>query len=559
MRSLAELAEALHATELSGAALHAWVDWALNDDVGREPLLLATSLHQPAASKLLCLAADEPVWERLELVLRSLDAGASPDRPSVAALADTLIAQVAEGDETAAWAAAVTLTELPLDDDARLRVLAAVEALPAEQRTVVRALSVVGWDRTDADSSRHLEAMLEAPPTKLPRLGPEPQLAWLNLGPDRFYSRAYEAAVRRLLRPGDEALASRIIEMMSRRATAGATWRLRDVLVERGFDAQLEAHDREQVPDAPPPGSTLKQFDDLLALHAEVHARLEESVLDLAEPADLAWHQRRRLGELADLLETVKLGEERPGSVLRGIHEFPDAFSDTVKILLMLVGADPAVLGGEILELRDIVEQGGESLRFAAVDGGSAYQEVDWRRCADANATVVRLVEIAALKLAWASEFAAMLVETAPERAAPAGVAATRTAMARVNGRHLERLAEILLTLDRRVDVRVELAADPRPGARRALVHRLAHEDDEAVLLPALIVDGDEGVRQAAIRVVARRGQLEQLSARLADAPSAEGWQCRWCLNDNERGRRACAKCQASGPDPLREARRRGS
>jgi hypothetical protein len=165
-----------------------------------------------------------------------------------------------------------------------------LDRLPDFQRIVARAFAVDGWDRSDEAVDDDLRRMLDSEPVDLPVLGPPP-LSLPRLGPDPRQSAAYVSAAKRLVTPGNDALARQVIANMDRQLAAGAAMQMREMLADRGFTDLLETPERATLHAAA--AKNMAAFDELLAMWAEVESIVEEAILARVEPAELTDGQRR--------------------------------------------------------------------------------------------------------------------------------------------------------------------------------------------------------------------------------------------------------------------------
>lgn len=548
IQSLAELAEAIYAT--SGTDdLTSWVRWAVADDSGREPLQLAAGLHQPAADALLAVSGEVLEWPRLKQVIGALRAGS---RPTDAAI-DTLIAQLQavierEADDAERWGAAVTLTALPVPVDRREDVLSALDSLAEHESIVARALAVEGWDREDEAVEADLRRLIATNLGHVPVLE-EAQHAWFGLGPDPHEAAAYATALDRLLAPGDDDFAREVLRTMDRRLAAGAAWRVRDMLVARGFADLVEAHDRESaidaMPDMPVRHRAAPAIDELLTMHAEAERTIEDALLERVEPAALSWRQLRRVDEAADLRETLDLGRQRPGSLLEDLRDDPEGFGYVADALAKLTTVDMPVATAQIAELRQIAEANGRTAVFALTSAGRRTGLVtDWERVANAAATAVGLVDVIARGGEWLTVTAAHLVSGVSPALRPGVLDRLACRRASAQGYPLELLTMVWLILEPTDEARAATANDSRPPVRRALVTFAAGSPDPAGVLAALVGDDDALVQDMAVRAASRHGLLDALAGRLAEMGPPTGWECRWCTTHNPSGNSSCSRCR---------------
>lgn len=545
VQSLAELAEAVHAIG-DLAAVADWVARAIEDDALREPLQLAANLEQTAANELLRAAGEQGTWAAYKQVIEAFRAGACPSPDAIEQLADRLTERVTPTGEADDWAAAVCLARLPLSAPQQGAALEALDRLPGGPRTVARAIAVEGWDRTDESVEQDLRSILDQDPGEVPVLE-ESQRAWFGLGPDPHSAAAYTIAANALLGPDDPDFARRVMADADTRLAGGASWRVRSRLIELGYEQLLEEHDRQAVPDAPPPGHTMRAMDDLLAMWEATQRAVEDALLSRVEPAELTWREHRRLDSAANLRETLDLGGHRPGSVLKALRDHPEDLAHLADALAALSSLDMPVAVAQLRDLRAIDAQPGDRASFAITSAAHRVEPaVDWKRLQDARTTALGLVDAVAHGREWVAWTATMLLASLPGALREGVLVRVEDHRQGATGRALELLTIVWLMTDSSAGAQQQALMDDRPPTRRALIDIVSVIEDKVGVLSRLVGDQDAVVRERAVYAASRRGLLETALAEAGPIAPPIGWECSWCTTPNPPDRDSCERCRTS-------------
>jgi hypothetical protein len=542
VQSLAELAEALHVVARADD-LDDWVGWAVADDVGREPLELAASLDMRIANALLAIACDDGTWATFKQIIDAVRAGAQPSHSALSEFVNGLQRAIeAEAGDVGGWAAAVTLAAVPVPEDSRAEALVALDRLPDFQRIVARAFAVDGWDRSDEAVDDDLRRMLDSEPVDLPVLDPPP-LSLPRLGPDPRQSAAYVSAAKRLVTRGNDALARQVITNMDRQLSAGTAMRMREMLVDRGFNDLLETSERAALHAAA--AKNMAAFDELLAMWAEVESIVEEALLARVELAELIGGQRRRLAEWANLNETLSVGQQRPGSLRDALKDDEDGFGHIADALSHLKTVDMPVAMAQLAELHRIEAKHGRRVAHALTSAGrSVTLRVDWTRLSDMGTAAEGLVDVVARGREWMALIAAEMVAGVPEALHDRVLERLHQRLTTARAHGLELLALIWLDIDRSDEARAEALADQRPPVRRGLAAAAVVAAEPVAVLSSLVTDQDVLVREMAVSSARRLGVLDALTDEMSEAGPPAVWECRWCANDNAPDDASCRRCK---------------
>ena len=455
LRSFAELAEANHVAALDPEDQRTWTQTALRDEDTHEAALLAAGLSPVVGDELLAGAItdfdNQPILEFVREAARQR-AAFTDDR--VAELVDALMTP--PGNDREHLERALILIELPVGTEHRSRALGFLDELPDERRTILRAIAVESWRRTDPAVRADPKAMAALEPTRAigARLGrggvfgrrtrSASGVTRRLLGrlrrhrPDPLYWRAMVVVADNLDRAGAAEVASQLAQLLHRGMTADAGNRISRQLIANGFEHLVREADEELLR-AGPSEQTAAMFRE----HAEIEEQLLRIIGELGSVVDLEQMQRRRLDDLANLIETSRFGRGSQAEVSGGVRSSSERLRTVLRAATLFAGQSLDVVASEAQQVLEETADEEDSYRpFSMLwDEARTLRLGDWSRLPDPGPTADALADAMFSSYAWIAELALECLESAPRDVRERAVARLDDRLDCVRARSLPRCA----------------------------------------------------------------------------------------------------------------------
>lgn len=543
LRLFAEAGEAWRAQELEGTELEAWVATALRDDSWLESLRLAAegSDAVTAATTQAALASGEPDLLLVAAGLQRITA----DRESAASLLEALI-KLLTRDPDKRWDAAYSAARLPMDDASAERLAGVFEAeLQPGQNITARALLALEHGHPD---SAALFAVLdiEGPERPKPPESDDALTVWQFLGPDVVFDEVIRRAVHELL-PGRPELAPRVVELSHRFVSGLTSMELDRLLFDHGHGELVTRSLKDSVR---VPGLTGQQtaLDQRIAFDRLLLTWLSEA----AEPPDLEFRQKRRLGELVDFWTTLRMSTA-PAFEPSGVYEaMPDKLEQVTPLFLTLTGLDSARVSAEARQLLKEIEGQDRSS-----DGpwdllhmrGRKLPLRHWEGIEEPEAARKLLVELAGVGRWLSVRALEAFIYSKPSNQDQERLAQHMRTLRRPYNRELVARALLELSQDRAALVGSWLD-DPDPALRRTAgmwVVRSGETPDWMV--ERLLDDPDDQVRREFVEEVEATELPTALLEKLRGADwEQRPWTCPNCETQNSAHTSGgCTRCHTAG------------
>jgi hypothetical protein len=543
VRLFVEIGAAAHASEADASfPLNNWVAAAAADPNRWETLRLAAGLDRKIG---------EVVWEEansgegpesadlLLLLAQATGEGAELGATTLRSLTERLL--VFLGDKTRMWQAALALARMPMPEELRRDVREHLaQCLPSRNLLTAQALSVLGWREAGDEANSILKAMLQA--ERPSRQGGD----WFV---DDGFAEALVGAAERLRTEPD---ALDLIASALGRASIGVDERLAEILREEGRgEAVAEYYARF---------TSRLQIPRYFRHEREADKILLDLLARIGEPAPLSGGQTRRLDELCDLVESIKLADAEGASVIRSVLENPEEVHSLFWHVAPLTGLDVGVIAAEAKLVRRLLDGADASEVFSMLlDGGTDRGLARWDLVGDPS----RLRNVLRAHLAgyrWLAIPAAIALASCPTRAELLGELDTVLDDYDSWSRRLAGFVMMELEGDRLERARGWLRhPDPvrRLVAAKRLGSALQADSSVRVEVEAAFGDEDEGVREAVLEGLSPEALDERLLSRTRAEIDGEatGWFCLWCGETNNSDARGCASCNRSGPDAAKAGR----
>jgi hypothetical protein len=531
LRLFAELGSAVFATGLGELERLEWIR-ARIDGSDPEPLVLAAGLSDQIATDVIDVALESDDWEQEMIAARSVDEGAQPGAAAIGRLAKRLTERALSAGGRRSYSAACCVARLPVADEDRAGVLAAVGELPAEWRAIPTMLAAAlygidgGWLEDAAVAAISVDA------SDIP--GP------LGAMVDRSYDTALYEAARAIIGSGDKAKIETLPTCLGH-ASVGTVRRVERLLIDAGHGEIVRG----------------RRIDELRWVVGFVE-REKRARLNLAEfwttiagtsEGGCGACPSRRISDLANILTTMDYGNW-------GISDLDAAVSDersradlqeAMRIVADLSGVpwervscDAAVLVHAGCEATDVADAG-EERPLSTWPAGAAREEI--------RAALLRLLSSGRLVAVTAAK--SLVCDPEQDR--------IWTALdARLGERgvpHRRLIAEAAMSVAENQEAQAARWFALKDGPLRIVASatsaRLFVEESlsTSVLLSA-IVDEDASVRHAAtsqLRVTDVTPDVGlALKRSLGEEPKI--WTCSNCSASNRADEESCASCREVGP-----------
>jgi hypothetical protein len=551
VRLFLEIGDAKLAVRQDHEAVRRWAREAAKRSDRREALLLAAGLSTVAASELVVVATAARDRELALMAARALREGADIDEEQLRQLVDQLREDVRRGDREA-WQTWNELVRLALPSDLRTAIIADLDAFPREHRAIGAALSVLEGSREEGNDDVLLAALRVEELPRLPKrvVALRGRPTWSDIAVDPGFVRAKEGAAERLLGRCDEA--APLVAASLDHGSAGMQMRLDELLRQHGYQELANEYLRKEA----------AQIREVLGGLTHRHQRMRDDVpqvlemLAAAGAATLTPAQERRLDELADFCETLRLNDLSSWALSPAARE---DLTHLVEVVAALGRFPRGVLAAQaeiVLELMEHVQ----SLEpfFSLFDGASERELDDWTAVSshpDAVALFVRMM----LRGRGPAFVAASALWEAP--VASLALPQLWTILPRLRPEFRRICGYTINSLEPRPEALLKTwARSPDPVARRIAAEVLPVTTGSGRLsnrYGTLLRDADGWVRQAAAQRAGDEltGAARKRALQLVADAGAAGWLCLHCGTANAAGPSSCDECSVVGPSPAGAAR----
>jgi len=531
LRLFAELASAVFATGLGEPERREWIRARI---VGSdtESLVLAAGLSGEIASEVIDVALASDDWEQEIIAARSVDEGAQPSASAIGGLARRMTERAFSTGGRRSYTAACCVARLPVLNEDRVSVLAAVEGLPGEWRAIPRMLAAANYG---IDGGGIQQAAIDAIKVDA-RAIPGPRGAMV----DHEYDTALYEAARAIIRSGDKANIDALPTRLGQ-VSEGTVRKVERMLTDAGHGDIVRGHRIDE----------LRWVVGFVEREKRTRLNLAQFWTAIASSGEGGCGRgpSRRLSDLADLLATMDYFNW-------GMSDLEQAVSDersradlqeTMRIVADLSGVpwervscDAAVLSRDGCEVEDVADAG-EDRPLSTWPGGAAREDV--------RAALLRLLS------------AARLVAVTVANALVCDPEQDRTWMAldaRLQERgipHRTLVAEAAMSVANDQEKQAARWFVLRDGPLRIVAARTAarlfvgQPPVTSVVLRA-IADEDAAVRHAATSQLTLTDLTPDvrlaLERSLAEEPKR--WTCSNCSASNRADEERCASCQEFGP-----------
>ena len=541
LRVFAELAEAKHIASLDPGQQRTWAGEALWQEDADQVVLLAAGLSPHVAeATLTATIANVEEDPLLAFIAEACRQHVPFDEAGLEALVSAVVQ--ADGTDNERFQRAVLLLELPASAAALPGALGFLDRLHEPRRTVLRAISVEAWARTDEAVGSDLRAMTRLDPhTRITT--PAQERAFV----DPLYQRAVLAVANNMDSARPDAVARWLADRLRTGVAIGATHTIRVRLNDHGYEDLARNRDAD-------PGrfAMSKEMRTMFERHAEIEGRLLEIIVGLAPPATLCRIQARRLDSLADLIETSDFGHATEREVTAGLTKAPTRAQICLRAAALLGGLDLGVVAAQAIQVREEMAEEGNTPFSLLWDDGRKLDLDDWTRIPDPGATAEALADAMLCNYGWIQSLALGCMESAPEDDRARAIAVLEAGLQDVRARTQWFAALGHLALARDQGLLVKYQQDERSMVRRASASFIGWSVDSAetrAALRRLLADDDRGVREESIRSVTALGLENDLRVEIAASVEAPvGWECLWCGSDNGAAREECRRCNLRGP-----------
>lgn len=543
-----EIGAARQAARGDATQIRAWVAEAAERDV-YECIALAAGLNTDVAASMVEVAAidgDDVRRHRLLVTATTaLRTGAALSTDLREVLKEALLDDAQRPDREG-WESMTAALDV-LDPGDRDRLIAVASTYPAEHRATIDGLFVLRHPDTVEPTVRR-EVLLSVLATEwLPKLdGRVPstggQAGLQDLMIDTSLSKAVVGAAQELAATDPEPILAVIPK-----TAAGVSSELSQLMIDHGHAAAVEEIHRasteqmrawiERMGNGRDPA-----LDLLAALAGPPHGVLDRQ-------------QRRRLDELANVLETMDLNDV--SSTLDGKMHLGHGI-EVANLVITLAGLDHGVIAAQAQIVRDRMacfEDDRLSPYFALFDLADALDLDRWNDLTDVEPALLMAVELlwGGLGSAWV---AIRIFDGAPRT--PAAIDALHDVVARLeeqSPRHLSCAAACLTA--QLGDVEPHWRTSPNPMLRRVVAQLAPIECDGAVspVMREMLADPDGSVRVEAVRRVAKSklADRDDLLRAVVDEGEPQ-FTCLRCRAVTPASTQFC-ECCIGGAQPASEAR----
>jgi hypothetical protein len=543
----AEIGAAKGAVKLATSELDDWVA-RLADAGSVEPLVLAAGFSSEASRALTRLAVERGDHQLLHGAWRAVTDSGQVQRADIDSLVVKLAEDARQGGREG-WKSWMLLLDLR-DDQIERKVLEdALVVFPRSHQQVGQALLDLRFKSANEVAAKPQSVLdvfslirLDHLPKREPSDGPD----FESLIFDVSLARAIEEGASALL--GLEPTVLELVVSYLDNGSMGLRERLMDLLRERGFGEHVIA---ATIAEASKWEGRLPSF-----LQVDYRGALMNLLnrLCTGPHASLTTRQRRRLDELANLLETLNLNNA--GAWLWSAKQ--EAGFPVVDLFVVLGGFDRRVVAAQAQVVLDRLARCSDDHEpfYALFDTAEVKELMHWDAVEDRVAAVDLLLEM----LTWG--FGSALSAARALMGAPVADICSEKLRALIprlarSPRHEYLAAIVLCSIVNGPEPSVWCRhADPILRRVAARICQAATDGPASAEIMALVNDSDGHVRAAAVRRFAEvEGSGRDEILRKVAEQGDPAWTCLGCRTDNEAGRSSCKECHVVGPTPAKDAR----
>jgi hypothetical protein len=530
------------------ASIDAWVAVTAESD-GFECLALAAGLNPLAADALTTYAiscGDRRRQHRLLMTaVRAIRTGAtlSPGVPDQ--LKNALLGDALSGDDKG-WESLRSVVDF-LEPDDLPSLSPAADAFPSEHRSVIHALFALRYPDVVVGDQRRATLLAAIETNRLPRLDDrfpdDKPSSFERLTVDRALMDALTGAAHELAGSDPEPILRRIRDGS---ISTGAASELSELMTRRGHALAVAEIHREKT------AGMRAVFDLYIGAGRYPYLDLLDG-LGAAEPATLTRQQRRRLDELADLIETMCLNNAS-STLKEGVHRGHSL--EVAELVMTLADLRTGVIAAQARIVRDRMALFDDNLAayFSLFDRAQVLPLTHWERVDDID-SALELARDLLFGGLGSAEVAAQIHTHAPS--SEAAITALRDVVQHLEDQSPDHLMMAAYCLERQQDgFEPHWQSSPNPMLRR-VVARLAPPVIDGHLNPTvkeLLEDPDGTVRVEAVRNVAGSHVAER--DQLLEAVAAAGnpaFTCMRCRHVTPADTQFCV-CRIGGAQPATEA-----
>ena len=539
-----EIGAARQASRGDEASISAWVT-ATADRQGYECLALAAGLNSIVADTLTMYGInhgnDRDRHPLLMTAARAVQTGAPLSTEVLDQLKGALLEDAIPGDKEG-WESVTSVVEM-LGRTAHARLSAPADVFPLEHQRVIQALFALRHPDVVTGELRRTTLLAVLETRHLPKLRDrfptDGARSLADLMADRSLAAAVTGAAHELAETDPEPILGII-----RQVSVGVSMELSDLMIQHGHaEAVLEIH-RES-------NERLRATFASLGGMRDPYMELLDG-LAAAEPAALERQQRRRLDELADLLETLRLNDAS-STLKAGMHRGHGL--DLAQLVMVLADLPKSVIAAQARIVLDRIAlfDDEHGPYFSLFDLARPKPLTHWEEV-DVEAALAMARDLLWGGLASA-QVATQIYEHAPR--SEAAIEALREVVGELEDQSPDHLmcAAICLSMQQD-DFEPHWRTSPNPMLRRVVARcasRLIDGEPNPTLLE-LLKDPDGTVRVEAVRNIAESSlpQRDQLLQAVVDEGEPE-FTCLYCHRVTPAGTRFC-ECNFGGAQPATEA-----
>jgi hypothetical protein len=539
-----EIGAARQASRGDEDSISAWVTTTAGRQ-GYECLALAAGLNSVAADTLTMYAVNRGSSRDhhplLMTAARAVQTGATVSTEVLDQLKGALLDDAIPGDKEG-WESMTSVVQM-LGPTHQARLSVAAEAFPTEHQRVIQALFALRHPEVITGELRRTTLLAVLETRHLPKLRDrfptDSAHSLADLMADRSLAAAVTAAAHELADTDPEPILGMIGQV-----SFGVSMELSELMVQHGHAAAVSEIHRES-------NERLRATFASLGGMRDPYLELLDG-LAAVEPVALERQQRRRLDELADLLETLRLNDAS-STLKEGMHRGHGL--DLAQLVMVLADLPKSVIATQARIVLDRIAlfDDAHSPYFALFDLARPRQLTHWEK------VDVDMALAMARDLLWgglaSAQVATQIYQHAPR--SEAAIEALRDVVAEMEDQSPDHLmcAAICLSMQQE-DFEPHWRRSPNPMLRRVVARwtsTLIDGEPNPTLLE-LLQDPDGTVRVEAVRNVAESSvpQREQLLQTVVDEGEPE-FTCLHCRRVTPAGTRFC-ECSFGGAQPAAEA-----